>query len=687
MSSQNDLGRPNSERKLALSGLIRRTMATATEREQQRSKLITVLILALFLVTAITTAGYIGSPTETTSTILGAAALLIYCCAYFTNRFLHRGSVAAYILVIGGGLAIAGQTLVVALSSEPVQAGQASLLFVAVILEAGLLFTPEITLLTAFATTAFSGFAILLGLSSDHSIPRSDAYSAVALTLGLQALTALIAWLFSQYVYETEIETQRSQELQFAQARLEALSSQAGDHQRLISDSVGDLLQTISRAMAGEYMVRAEIPESELTPLADSLNILFQRYETATQAEQMRFRMEAGALPIIDTIDRMSNASTPTPPSLPLMTNTPLDSVSMRLAQMQASLNNKLGRVQRMAGEVVSALNVSKEPLHEILDAVQEAQRIAGVLVSTSDAVLSATRQQLSQLFMVRRMLSLLLPEEITRMPENDQPRINTGELSGLAQDLGLGPSGFTGQFEIVPSENGTPGESEDSREVDIAPMTLPLAAIGSALSADSGDSPAKSAGSFPTMTGSSARAEEGGESPYAGSGEVIPELIETWNLISQVDLELGQIERVVTKLRSQIGVQSKQLRTADANIDWFRSALEAVRSNAEQLQQIAGTSIQVPGAESGVTSSSPSRPLRPAPPAREPQLSSLADDNRPAEYLDLGRTGAADPGGDDSVHAPGSLRATDLVSFEDIDFTGLSDLQARSDGNEQSDS
>jgi hypothetical protein len=685
MSNQSD--RPNSERKLALSGLIHRTMATAAEREQQRSKLITVLILALFLVTAITTAGYIGSPTATISIILGAVALLIYCSAYFTNRFLQRGIVAAYILVIGGGLAIAGQTLVLALNSEPIQAGQASLLFIAVILEAGLLFTPEITLITAFATTGFAGFAVLLGLASDHSVARSDAYFSVTLTLGLQVLTALIAWLFSQYIYETAIESQRSQEMQFAQARLEALSSQANDHQRLIAESVGDLLQTITRAMAGDYLVRAEIPESELTPLAESLNILLQLYETATQAEQMRFRMDATVLPMIDTIDRMSNATTPTPPSLPIMTNTPLDSVSVMLGQMQASLNNRLGRVQRMAGEVVSTLNHSKEPLHGILEAVQEAQRIAGVLVSTSDAVLSATRQQLSQLFMVRRMLSLLLPEEITRMPENDQPRINTGELSGLAQDLGLGPSGFTGQFEAVPSENGTLDESVDGHEVDIAPMTVPLATIGSAVPADEGDGHATTESSL-IVTGKPGRPEEGGESPSGGSGELIPELIETWNLITQVDLELGQIERVVTKLRSQIGVQSKQLRTADANIDWFRSALEAVRSNAEQLQEIAGTSIVMPGAESGVGSSSPSRPLRPATAAREPQFSPPADDNRPAEFPDLGRTGTVAPmSAEDSVHAPGSLRATDLLSFEDIDFSGLSDPKAPLEGNEQSES
>ncbi len=43
--------------------------------------------------------------------------------------------------------------------------------------------------------------------------------------------------------------------------------------------------------------------------------------------------------------------------------------------------------------------------------------------------------------------------------------------------------------------------------------------------------------------------------------------------------------------------------------------------------------------------------------------------------------------GPDESVHTPGSLRATDLVSFEDIDFTALSDVKARPEGNEQSDS
>ena len=490
MSTQSDQFGSAPQQKLALSSLIRRTMATAAEREQLRSKLVNVLIAALFLVTAISVAGYVGTPTATYSIAAGVVALVVYCVAFFTNRVLHRSGVASYILVIGGGIAVAAQALILALHSKPVETGQASLLFVAVILETGLLFTPEATLLAAFAVTVFSGFAVLLGLSSAHDVTRSEAYTAVAFTLGLQALTALVAWLISQYIYETSLESQRAQELQFAQARLEALSIQTNEHQRLLDDSVGEILRTITHAMTGDYAVHADIPESELTPVADSLNVLFQRYEAAAQADQMRARMEGAALPIIETISRISESGTPTPGSVPIMTNTPLDSVSYVAGQVQANMSNRLGRVQRLAGEVVSTLNHSQEPLTEIQDAVHEAQRIAGLLIATSDALLSSTRAQLVSIFTARRMLSGLLPEEITRLPENPQPHLSTGELSGLAPDLGMGPTGYTGQFEAVPStssgEAAFPGLSDSESEpgsdmaeqADIAPMTMPLPSV-----------------------------------------------------------------------------------------------------------------------------------------------------------------------------------------------------------------
>jgi hypothetical protein len=697
MSNHNDQFRPPAERKLALSSLIHRTMATAAEREQQRSKLVSVLILAQFLITAMTTAGYLGALTMIPSMLLGGAALIVYCCAYATNRFFHRSWLASYILIIGGALCIAGQTLILALNSQPLQAGQVSLLFVAVILEAGLLFSPEVTLLIGFSTTILAAFAILLGLSNNPTVQRSDAYFSVAFTLGLQALATLIAWLLAQFIFETSQEAHRAQDLQFAQARLDALSIQTSEHQRLLDESVGELLQTISRVMSGDYLVRAEIPESELSPVADSLNLLFQRYEAASAAEQVRSRMDAAALPMIDTITRMSDSSTPTPTSLPIMTNTPLDSVSVVLRQMQANLNNRMGRVQRLAGEVVSTLNHSQEPLAGTLDAVHEAQRIAGVLIASAETVLNTTRRQLAQIFTVRRMLSVLLPDEITRVAENNPPRATTGELSGLAQDLGMSSSGYTGQFDVVPSSSsGLLGDEEADDHTGIAPLTLPLATISSFSSEEggneSGDSVAPAAiggGIAGASAGEQSRSvgytSESGRKSSTAVGEIPVELVETWNLVSQIDKEVAEIERVLGKLEGQIGVQSKQLRTADANIAWFRSALEAVRSNAEQLQQIAGTPIQMPGADSSIPPASPSRPLPQGPYARDSQPSRpLSDDPRPVDPGEPVSSSGPTAGPilpEESIHAPGSLRASDLLSFDDIDFTSLENGTPESDG------
>jgi hypothetical protein len=211
------------------------------------------------------------------------------------------------------------------------------------------------------------------------------------------------------------------------------------------------------------------------------------------------------------------------------MTNTPLDSVSYVAGQVQANMSNRLGRVQRLAGEVVSTLNHSQEPLTEIQDAVHEAQRIAGLLIATSDAVLNSTRAQLVSIFTARRMLSGLLPEEITRLPENTQPHISTGELSGLAPDLGMGPTGYTGQFEVVPSvsadASASPGTGESDSvtdmvdEADIAPMTMPLPAVD-----PSGAVPGESAEGDSDAANQDIAPASANARPLPGSGELVPD-------------------------------------------------------------------------------------------------------------------------------------------------------------------
>jgi hypothetical protein len=548
--------------------------------------------------------------------------------------------------------------------------GQTSLLFVAVVLEAGLLFAPEVTLIAAGISTTFTAFAILLSLSLAPSLDKHEAYLLVIYTLGLQALAGLIAWLLAQFIFESAIEAQRGQEMQFAQARLEALTAQIADQQDQLDEQIGIIQATITRALAGEYHVRAEVPQGELAPIAESLSLLLERVQAVTQAEQMQSRMQAAALPLIDAISRMGDASTPTPSSLPIITNTPFDSVSAVVSQMQASVGHRLARVQQLVGEIVSVLDHSRDGLDGASEAVQEAQRITGALLATTEGMLAATHRQIGLILHIRRMLTAVLPEEITRQATADDARRKaalaqpSSSLLGLGRDLGLGTPGNTAEFDIVKHEEG-----EDS---GIAPLTVPLPAVdlagGDANPADA-DSQAAREPSAPAA-----------QTPAAGQG-ITPELIEVWNLAQQLDAEAAHSERVVSQLARELGVQTRHMRSADASIAWFRQALEAVRGNAEQLQQLAGPNLPPPA--------SPSRPLAPeerlsqpvsppmgvpipretpppAQPLTQPPTQSAPPDG--GTLAELASLAAAFPPPEEESAGPatGSLRAADLLMMDD---------------------
>lgn len=659
------------QRRLALSGLIRRTLLSVSEREQQRSRLVNVLILVQGVLTLVTAPGYIGTSTEVLSLALAVASTLVYLAAFATNRIFHRASSAAYILVVGGVIAVAAQTLTLAISGNASGAGQVSLLFTAIILEAGLLFAPEVTLLIAFATTTLTAFALLFALSHAATMERQDAYLLIVYTLGLQLLAGLIAWLVSQFIFESTLEAQRAQELQFAQARLEALAAQVGEQQRQLDVGINAMQFTIARVISGEYSTRVEQVEGELAPLADSLNILLQRLEVATHAEQLGTRVDAAALPLLENLSRLNEGITPSPSSLPIMTNTPFDSVSVAVSQLQASVTQRLGRVQRIVGEVVGALSHSQEGLNSAKDALQEAQRIAGVLIASSDSALAGMRRQVAFLAQMQRMLLAVLPHEITQMPDDAEANLpgarrnanNSNDLLGLGRDLGIANPGYTGYFDAIDSSD------EGGVAQGIVPMTRPLPIV------DMGKT-----GQFSIVADADAASTASSEADAATSTvnmrtpskELPAELVEVWHLLVQADAEAAQLERGLSQFARELGVESRQLRTADANIAWFRQALDAVQRNAEQLQQVAGANVPAPGMDGapGPTSrpvlGGPGQPAAPSQP-RMPQPTRPLGQTLPETVSGpLGETAApqASAGEPDTTPAPGSLRASDLIDL-----------------------
>src|SRR5579871_2004623 len=162
--------------KLPLTDFIRRQLVTVAERDQQRSRLVNVLIVALALLTVATIPGYIGTAHATLSLSLIILALVVYLAALITNTIFKRTAAGAYILVIGGGIVLAGHSIVLAATGNAPESAHAALLLPVVILIAGLLFVPEVTLITAFIATASTAFALLYGLASDHATNGHDAY-------------------------------------------------------------------------------------------------------------------------------------------------------------------------------------------------------------------------------------------------------------------------------------------------------------------------------------------------------------------------------------------------------------------------------------------------------------------------------------------------------------------------------
>ena len=648
-------------RGLALSGLIRTTLTSVHEREQARSRLINIIILAQALLTVAIAPAYLGSHIVTGSLIAVAATLVVYVLAFACNRAFHRPSTAAYILIAGGILGVFAQGLIPAIAGQSVPAAQASLLFTATILEAGLLFAPEVTLITAATTTTLTAFTILLALSHERTIDKHEAYLLVVYTLGLQALSGLIAWLLAQFIFESAVQSQQGQATQFAQARLEAAQAQLDDMRDRIDQGIGAMQATITHAIAGDFNSRASVNIGELSPLAETLNVLLQRVEAVTQAEQMQSRIQAAALPLIDAIARMNDSGTPTPSSLPIMTNTPMDSVTVAVSHMQANVAQRLARVQKLVGEVVGALGHSQDGLNGASEAVQEGYRLAGALLSATEGMLAVAHRQLGLLLQARRMLAAILPQEITRLPQGESGRErSSGEqgsgLAGLGRDLGITEPGGTDQFDAMPSAPGTsiPG---------FAPLTVPLPIV------DLDDE--QSGGARPSSA------------VHSGEGVLPTELVEVWSLTGQLDAESVQLERSLTQLSRDLSMQSRHLRSADANIAWFRQALNAVRSNAEQLQQIAGPMTPLPGSEFGPTS----RPLDQSMMGRQGQMSrplagyasaddgTLADLGRPSgPYTPPAPTRAPEEGrgeprqtsSDDEQAGPstGSLRLADLLDL-----------------------
>lgn len=640
-----------SERKLALSGLVHRALVSFNERDQQRARLINVLILALALLALAAAPGYLGTRPDVATMIAVALPLVVCLVAWVLNRFFHSARRASYLLVFGGAAAILFQVFLAAFVGNAIEASQTSLLLLAVILEAGLLFSPEVTLIVAATAAVLTTAALLLAVSLGTPGSRREAYLLVVDVLGLQAVSGLFAWILAQFIYESVGEAQRAQEQQFAQARLEALLAQSGDLHRRLDAAIKVMQEAIGHALGGDLTARVALPEGELNPVAQSLNLLLERLAVLAQGDVTRQRMESAALPLIDVVGRVTEGGTP-PASLPVMTNTTIDSVSLAVGQMQANVARRLARVQELAGEIVGALAHSQNGLSATAQTASEALRTVGASIAAADGMLTTSQREAELIGRARRSLGSVLPDEITGSRQADGRArdassldpVEAAALLGLGVDLGVGGPGLTGAFGLTDLREASDAANHSLAESAAPPPSLsgpsPAEELRAATAAESAEQGEASA---PSTAGAAKRrrgARNAAVSTAADGGEPPVQLVEIWQLLNQLHDEAVRQERAASTLTHELGLVNRNVRGVDTGVAWARQALEAVRRNAEKLHQTAGGSapLPIPG-DSGPSS----HPLPPEMTGRRPtETRPLADSNRLSSGAFLGSMGIA---------------------------------------------
>jgi hypothetical protein len=321
-----------------------------------------------------------------------------------------------------------------------------------------------------------------------------------------------------------------------------------------------------------------------------------------------------------------------------------------------------MGKVQRLTSQMLGVLGNSQGPLDKVTETVQEAYRVAGLLITASDDMLSATTKQVTTLQRMRREVAPLLPPEVTGpMPElgrtaDGMQTLSSDDLRGLG--IAVGETGLTGTFEVVAPDDGL--ELPEGH----TPLTVPMNVLDSDQSSESEGGPVAP----PARPEPSATTEA---------------LAGLWALLVQLDAEMSVLDGAVAKLAREASSQSRSLRSADADIAFLRQSVAVLKGHAENLQQLAGAGLPMPPLPDGLDTPT-TRPLAPEDrlsrgsesPAHTDEHEGhprTAEASPPPETLaELGgSTPAAEP--DVETPAPGSLRMADLLNF-DGDFSKLED-------------
>ncbi len=553
------------------------------------------------------------------------------------------------------------QVYLAALTGTPAQAAQASLLSLTVILDAGLFFAPEVTLIIAVGAIVLTIAALMLAIAIKDPGSRRETYGLVVGTLGLQTVVGLVAWLLSLFIYDSAVEAQQAQDLQFAQARLDALMAQQSEHHARLQSARAAIHQAVARALDGDKDVRVTSADADLSGIAADVNLLLEQLSLLAEDYPARQRADGGGIPLIDLVGRPGEGATPAPASLPVVTGLPADAQMGTAPASQASIARRLLRTQELAGEVVGALAHSQEGLSATAETTAEALRTAGASVATADDVLMSSQRAVGLIGRMYRALVADSDERVVADPQQDPSGASPagGEVThaapllGLGTDLGVGAPGFTGEFLALGKQAPT-GQEVTARGMGDAEAA---ASDSGAASSERDQAPQGSEPSAPRPP----TAADAPEDAAARAGAL--DVNELERVLEMLRDEIAHQERGASALTQELGIVSRHVRGIDVGVAWARQAIEAVRRNAERLYQTSGGPVPPLGGTPPI-----SRPLTADMPGRTPSATRpLADVGRlpssalfasPAAASDMGQSALGDDAAPSRDHPDGDLSA-----------------------------
>ena len=486
----------------------------------------------------------------------GALAIIVVGLVLFgatlARNQARRIEQAQLLLILGSGtvtaLNVVGQYFWQ--SDHVLAVGLASFPFLLTIIEAGLLFVPERVLLLGIATTSFTTVMLALALLSPDATTttNSQAYLLAVMSLGLQALTAMLAWQVARFILEFSSEVAQARREEFIATQFEAFRRGTEEQAYRLREQVTQLAQAIVRLSARDYTVRVNLGESELKPVADVLNVLSAELGSIIQRQQVNttdtdtLRRIAEAADSIARGDIMALATPPNPTMTP--TGNLLQGTLLTLQRARAAMQHRLGHVRDLSIDVGQRLNQVDERASAANELVSENRATVGHLRGSAETI-GTTIGRLKQITDSALLaLSDLLPPEVRA-----QSHINTGEPPSAQV---LRPAlGITVQLDAIDDETQLGPDDVAS------PAAAPVGVLADAA--------------------------------------VQAKLREVWRLIIDITEETGTQDRETQVLQDRLGLSSRSLRNLSDQLVQVHQAVAMVRAIAQQVYSEASSTNSQP--------------------------------------------------------------------------------------------